>query len=281
MKRLPILVLRWRCNGRSLSTGWRKCGKQKITELPLLISSMNSKVPDRRISGNSFDPIIAYGAHGAILSITVQQKTNIHWSLKGWFWWMGAQDIIWRALFDITPPLYLARLLRKKKNISQQYSVDTWTWQQQIRYGCTGLNLDALARGPLWAMGEDYNHRNRPWRRLSSQCTRRTAELPAGKALPPWASGPVLEEGDDHLRWTGILQEMIRHPSRKSCSLQKLKNILRPVYEIWATDLVPFDLEAYRIRDRWKQESANYSNQYHALVYEKISPYLNEEEQSG
>lgn len=28
----------------------------------------------------------------------------------------------------------------------------------KFKYGCTGLNLDYLARGPLWELGEDYNH---------------------------------------------------------------------------------------------------------------------------
>ena len=28
----------------------------------------------------------------------------------------------------------------------------------KFRYGCTGVNLDYLARGPLWEMGQDFNH---------------------------------------------------------------------------------------------------------------------------
>lgn len=28
----------------------------------------------------------------------------------------------------------------------------------KFRYGCTDLNLDYIAREPLWQLGEDYNH---------------------------------------------------------------------------------------------------------------------------
>ena len=28
----------------------------------------------------------------------------------------------------------------------------------KFRYGCTGVNLDYLARSPLWEMGQDFNH---------------------------------------------------------------------------------------------------------------------------
>lgn len=28
----------------------------------------------------------------------------------------------------------------------------------KFRYGCTGANLDCLARGPLWELGKDFNH---------------------------------------------------------------------------------------------------------------------------
>ncbi len=38
-------------------------------------------------------------------------------------------------------------------------------------YGCSGLNLDILSRGPLWQMGIDYKCGNRSWCRTYPERT--------------------------------------------------------------------------------------------------------------
>ena len=44
--------------------------------------------------------------------------------------------------------------------------------------GCRGMNLDILARGPLWEMGIDYKCGNRARCRSSDECTRGAKRLP-------------------------------------------------------------------------------------------------------
>lgn len=159
---------------------------------------MNSVPDQENFQGNSFDPIIAYGAHGAIVHYSATEETNIPLEPKGLVL-MDTGGHYLEGTTDITRTVVLGPVTEKeKKYFTAVLRGHLNLAAAKFRYGCTGLNLDALARGPLWAMGEDYNHGTRPWRRLSSQCTRRTAEFSLEK--PCRASGSCSGRRDDHLR---------------------------------------------------------------------------------
>ena len=108
----------------------KNVGMKKITELSAADKLYEFRSVQENFQGNSFDPIIAYGAHGAIVHYSATEETNIPLEPKGLVLMDTGGHYLEAPL--ISPvPLYLARLLKKKKNISQQYSVDTCTWQQQ------------------------------------------------------------------------------------------------------------------------------------------------------
>ena len=149
----------------------------------------------------------------------------------------------------------------------------------KFRYGCTGLNLDALARGPLWAMGEDYNHGTghgvgyllNVHEGPQSFRWKSPAELPA----------PVLEEGmitSDEPGYYAENEFGIRHENLVVCKKAE-KTSYGQFMKFEPLTLVPFDLEGID-PEQMEAGERKLLNQYHALVYEKISPYLNEEEQS-
>ena len=102
----------------------KNVGKQKITELSAADKLYEFRSVQGNFQGNSFDPIIAYGAHGAIVHYSATEETNIPLEPKGLVL-MDTGGHYLEALLISPAPLYLARLLKKKKNISQQYSVDT------------------------------------------------------------------------------------------------------------------------------------------------------------
>lgn len=102
----------------------KNVGMKEITELSAADKLYEFRSVQENFQGNSFDPIIAYGAHGAIVHYSATEETNIPLEPKGLVL-MDTGGHYLEALLISPALLYLARLLKKKKNISQQYSVDT------------------------------------------------------------------------------------------------------------------------------------------------------------
>ena len=147
----------------------------------------------------------------------------------------------------------------------------------KFRYGCTGLNLDALARGPLWAMGEDYNHG-------TGHGVGYLLNVHEGPQSFRWKNlvdrpAPVLEEGmitSDEPGYYAENEFGIRHENLVVCKKAE-KTAYGQFMKFEPLTLVPFDLEGI---DPEQMETGERTllNQYHAFVYEKISPYLDEDE---
>ena len=147
----------------------------------------------------------------------------------------------------------------------------------KFRYGCTGLNLDALARGPLWAMGGDYNHG-------TGHGVGYLLNVHEGPQSFRWKNlvdrpAPVLEEGmitSDEPGYYAENEFGIRHENLVVCKKAE-KTAYGQFMKFEPLTLVPFDLEGI---DPEQMETGERTllNQYHAFVYEKISPYLDEDE---
>ncbi len=255
----------------------KNVGKQEITELSAADKLYEFREEQENFQGNSFDPIIAYGAHGAIVHYGATEETNIPLEPKGLVL-MDTGGHYLEGTTDITRTVVLGPVTEKeKKYFTAVLRGHLNLAAAKFRYGCTGLNLDAIARGPLWAMGEDYNHgtghgvgyllnvhegpQNFRWKNL--------ADSPA----------PVLEEGmitSDEPGYYAENEFGIRHENLIVCKKAE-KTAYGQFMKFEPLTLVPFDLEGI---DPAQMEVGERTllNQYHALVYEKISPYLDEEE---
>jgi len=255
----------------------KNVGKQEITELSAADKLYEFRSMQENFQGNSFDPIIAYGAHGAIVHYSATEETNIPLEPKGLVL-MDTGGHYLEGTTDITRTVVLGPVTEKeKKYFTAVLRGHLNLAAAKFRYGCTGLNLDALARGPLWAMGEDYNHgtghgvgyllnvhegpQSFRWKNL--------ADRPA----------PVLEEGmitSDEPGYYAENEFGIRHENLVVCKKAE-KTAYGQFMKFEPLTLVPFDLEGI---DPEQMETGERTllNQYHAFVYEKISPYLDEDE---
>ena len=61
----------------------KNVGMKKITELSAADKLYEFRSVQENFQGNSFDPIIAYGAHGAIVHYSATEETNIPLEPKG------------------------------------------------------------------------------------------------------------------------------------------------------------------------------------------------------
>lgn len=144
-------------------------------------------------------------------------------------------------------------------------------------YGCTGRNLDILARQPLWELGIDY------------QCgtghgVGYILNVHEGPQNLRWRftegmSEAVLEEGMDVTNEPGVYI-----PGSYGIRIENVlvvknaeKNEYGQFMEFETLTYVPIDLDAIEV-DLLTSKQRTYLNQYHRAVYEKLSPYLTEAE---
>ena len=133
-------------------------GKEPITELSAAKKLESLRAEGEHYLEQSFDPILAYGAHGAIVHYEPTEETDISLEPHGLCLAdTGAQYL--EGTTDITRTVALGLLTDEEKRI---YTLVLRGHLQlgaaKFLYGCTGENLDMLARTPLWENGLDYNH---------------------------------------------------------------------------------------------------------------------------
>ena len=133
-------------------------GKEPITELSAAKKLERLRAEGEHYLEQSFDPILAYGAHGAIVHYEPTEETDISLEPHGLCLAdTGAQYL--EGTTDITRTVALGPLTDEEKRI---YTLVLRGHLQlgaaKFLYGCTGENLDMLARTPLWENGLDYNH---------------------------------------------------------------------------------------------------------------------------
>jgi len=146
----------------------------------------------------------------------------------------------------------------------------------KFRYGCTGANLDCLARGPLWELGKDFNHG-------TGHGVGYLLNVHEGPNNFRWKIVPgntaVLEEGMITSDEPGYYVEDgfgIRHENMIVCKKAEKTEYGQFMYFEFLT-MVPFDLDAV-VPEQMTAHERELLNNYHAQVYEKISPYLDEDE---
>ena len=132
--------------------------KGKITELDVAhrLEELREQSPDYVEA--SFAPIIASGAHGAIVHYEPTEDTDVPIAADQ-FLLMDTGGHYLQGTTDITRTIvpgtvsgeqkeHYTAVLRGNLNLGNAY----------FKYGYSGCHLDYLAREPLWRMGLDFNH---------------------------------------------------------------------------------------------------------------------------
>ncbi len=228
--------------------------------------------------GPSFHPIIAYGAHAAIVHYSATKETDIPIEPKG----MLLADTGGHYLdgsTDITRTIVLGEITSKEREFYTRVLKGHLNLGNAVFLkGCSGLTLDYLAREPLWEIGEDYNHgtghgvgyllnvhegpNDIRWRKR-----------PGGQEPAPFEEGMVTSD-EPGIYFEGEFG--VRLENLMVC----VKKEARPCGQFMGFDMltmVPFDLDAVDVTLLTEKEKEHLNN-YHAQVWEAISPLLSGEE---
>lgn len=145
-------------------------------------------------------------------------------------------------------------------------------------YGARGMNLDILAREPLWKEGKDYNHGTGHGVAALSN----VHEGPNGfrwKIVPERQDSAILEPGHITSDEPGMYVEGkygIRHENLL-VTVPAFETEYGKFLRHDVLTLVPFDVRGLDLSIMEPSE-IEWLNQYHQQVREALTPYLNEEE---
>ena len=257
--------------------------KTNIGKIPMTEISASDYLEERRREQDnfidlSFGTICAYGANAAMMHYSATPESNAELKPEG-FLLVDSGGHYYEGTTDITRTFVLGPISDEMRtHFTAVCRSNLNLANAKFLYGVCGLNLDILARGPLWEMGIDY------------KCGTghgvgyilNVHEGPNGfrwKIVPERHDSGVLEEGMITTDEPGVYLEGkygIRTENELVCKKAE-KNEYGQFMELENITYAPIDLDAID-PDQMSFREKEMLNNYHKKVYEVISPYLTEEE---
>ncbi len=226
----------------------------------------------------SFDTISAYQENAAMMHYHCDHESAKELNPQGFLlvdsggqYYEGTTDITRTfVLGDISDQMrhHFTSVLRGMINLSRA----------KFLYGCSGMNLDILAREPLWC--EDIDYKCGTGHGVGFVLN--VHEGPNGfrwKVVPERNDNVVLQAGMVTTVEPGIYLEGqygIR-TENELITRKGVKNEYGQFMEFETITFAPIDLDGINPKEMSRDEK-NWLNAYHKEVYDKISPYLSDEE---
>ena len=228
--------------------------------------------------GLSFATISAYGAHGAMCHYSATPESSIPLEPRG-LYLIDSGGQYYEGTTDITRTIAMGPVTDEEK---EHFTLVLMSMLRlgdvKFLHGCRGLSLDYAAREPLWRRGINYEHgTGHGVSYLSS-----VHERPNGirfKMVPERQDNAVMEAGMITSDEPGVYIEGshgIRTENLVLC-VEDEKNEYGQFLRFEYLTYVPIDLEVID-REIMTERDVELLNRYHEQVYEKISPYLDEDE---
>ncbi len=225
----------------------------------------------------SFAPIAAYAEHGAIVHYEPTEETDKRLGNSNFLLLDTGGQYLWGTT-DVTRTISLGELTtRQKEHYTAVLRGNINLAAAHFKYGCTGANLDYLARAPLWELGLDYNHGSGH----GVGYMLNVHEGPNAFRLKDADGkiGTVFEEGMITSDEPGLYIEGeygIRLENLVLCR-KAGRTEYGQFMEFETLTLVPFDRAAI-LPELMSERELALLDEYNARVYEKLLPYLTVEE---
>lgn len=244
-------------------------GKEEITEMSATQKLESFRKEQELYIEPSFDTIAAYESNAAMMHYKSTPETDRRLEAKNLFL-VDSGGQYFDGTTDITRTFVLGECSEElKKHFTLVLKGMINLSKVKFLYGVTGTNLDILARQALWNIGIDY------------KCGTghgvgfllNVHEGPQGIRVQ--YNPQVLEEGMNVTNEPGVYiagshgirleNELIVQKAEKTEFGQFMK------FETMT--YAPLDLDGV-IKELLSKEEIEYLNNYHQMVYEKVSPYL-------
>lgn len=256
----------------------KNVGKIPMTEISVSDYLAKLRTQQEGFLDLSFDTISAYGEHGALCHYKATPESDKEIKPEG-FLLVDSGGHYMEGTTDITRTFAVGPLTDKMKDHFTRVCRATLNLANvRFLYGCNGNNLDYVARAPFWEAGLDFNHGTGH----GVGHILNVHEGPQGfgwRIVPGRKQSHNFEEGMITTDEPGIYLEGefgIRTENELLC-LKGEKNQYGQFMYFENLTFAPIDLDAI-VPEQMTNTERKYLNDYHARVYEVISPYLNEEE---
>jgi Xaa-Pro aminopeptidase len=253
-------------------------GKQEMTEI-----SVSDYLYQQRASFNgfielSFDTICAYKENAAMMHYGANENSNASLKAEGLLL-VDSGGQYYEGTTDITRTMALGEIDEEQRRHFTAVVVGMLSLMNaKFLYGCRGINLDILARAPIWELDIDY------------KCGTghgvghilNVHEGPNGirpKLLKNNEMNCILEEGMITTNEPGIYIEGshgIRIENELVCR-KGTKNEYGQFMYFENITFAPIDLDAMN-PELMSLKEKKMLNDYHKQVFEKLSPYMSEKE---
>lgn len=251
---------------------------QNITECSAQDKLQQYRKEQKNYLEDSFSTICAYKEHAAMMHYSSSPETDVTLKPEGMLLVDSGGQYL-EGTTDITRTFVLGEISEEERHWF------TLAMRSHIRlakahflYGCRGLNLDILARGPLWDEDMDYQcGTGHGVGHLSN-----VHEAPNGfrwRIVPERNDSCVLEEGMIQSDEPGVYKEGefgIRHEN-ELLVVKGTNNFYGQFMHFEPLTFVPFDLDGID-KTKMTQDEIEWLNAYHAQVYDTLQAYLDPEE---
>lgn len=251
---------------------------ETITEIDVSDKMEEFRSEQEGYMGPSFETIAGYGSNGAIIHYFATPETNTVLGKDGMIlvdtggFYMGGTTDITRTIVlgEITDEekLHYTAVLKGHLDLANT----------RFPEGMKGINLDAIARKPIWDVGCDYKHGtghgigfmlNVHEGPNSIRNSVASARPNTGKIVENMITSnePGIYIAGSH----GIRIETL------VLAVKETEETDVPMLKFETLTLVPYDREAI-IPEKLTEEERMQLNAYHKRVYDTIGPHLTEEE---
>jgi len=248
-------------------------GKTKITELSADEVLTKFRWEQADSFGPSFGTIPAYKDHAAMAHYNATLENQYELKPEGLFLVDSGGQYL-DGLTDTTRTFALGPVAEDQKRhytlvLRGMLSLS----MAKFLKGTRGCNLDIIARQPLWDAGLDYRHGTGHGVGYFLNVHEGPQNFSQGVADVPMEVGMMTTiepgyylEGSHGIRIENIVVTQKEEETQWG-----------EFYSFEALTLVPIDKKPI-VKELMTEREINYLNAYHQKVYEKLSPYLNEEE---
>lgn len=252
---------------------WLKTAVQseRVTELSAADKLEELRQMGADYLGQSFEPIMAFGEHAAIVHYSANEQTNAVLQPRG----LLLSDTGGHYLdgtTDITRTFVLGELsAEEKRAFTLVLAAHLELLRAVFPKGVRGSTLDGIARRPLWERGFDFKHG-------TGHGVGFLLNVHEGPQRISWHADndAPLAEGMITSDEPGLYFEGkfgIRHESLVLCVKSEHEGFLR--FE--PLTCVPFDIDGID-KSLLTETQITILNEYHKWVRETLSPYLSEDE---
>lgn len=256
----------------------KNVGTMSISEISASEYLTNLRSMQEGYISPSFGTIAGYKEHAAMMHYFATKESNYNLEAEGMFL-VDSGGQYYDGTTDITRTYALGAVSEEMKRdytLVLKGMIDLS--KQRFLYGCSGINLDILARGALWNHLIDYKcgtghgvgfvlgvhegpHGIR-WKRTLAQSE--LAQLEEGMVVTNEPG--VYKEGEYGIR---IENELV--------VCKDIVNEYGQFMKFETITYAPIDIDLV-VADMLDESERTFLNEYHARVYELISPALNDEE---